>query len=259
MQEGEPVPQSPAHPAAAPRALVLRDVRRSFGGGFTLGPVDLRFEPGVTALLGANGAGKTTLMRLAVGILAPDGGQVLLGGAAARGVDVGYLPQDFSGPRNVRVKDYLRFIAWCRSRRGRRLDDRDVHAALASVNLADATNARIGALSGGMLRRVGIAQALLGRTGVLVLDEPTVGLDPLQRRELRSLLVDLGGTSTIVLSTHLSEDVAAVAERVAVLHEGSVVYSGAVSGLTALGEGPGHGGEAVEAGFLRAIGGTPDA
>ena len=236
-------------------ALALRGVQKA-QGSFVFGPVSVNFRPGVTALLGANGAGKTTLIRLAVGIMAPDKGTVVVDGRglSARSRSAGYLPQDFEGPKGVRVRDYLRYIAWCRSRRNHRLDDRDVARALARVGLESKADSKIGALSGGMVRRVGIAQALIGDSGIVVLDEPTVGLDPVQRRDLRSLLEDLGADTTVVLSTHLSEDVAAVASHVSVLHEGALVHDGSVEELIATGGASERSGDAVERGFLAVIG-----
>ncbi len=235
--------------------LCLRKVRKS-QGSFVLGPLDLRYSTGITALLGANGAGKTTLMRIAVGILDPDSGEVGIGGypVAHQGGLVGYLPQDFAAPKNVRVGDYLRFIAWCRSRRGRTLGEIDVRDALVNVELDAKRTSRIGTLSGGMVRRLGIAQALIGATGVIVLDEPTVGLDPVQRRELRALLERLGTDTTVLVSTHLSEDVAAVANHVTVLHEGAIVHDDSVESLIDLGGSAERSGDAVERGFLAAIG-----
>ena len=197
-------------------------------------------------------------MRLAVGILAPDEGSIIVAGESRElklGV-VGYLPQDFEGPKNVRVKDYLRFIAWCRSRRSHRIDDAEVDQALVDVELQSKADSKIGTLSGGMVRRLGVAQALIGARGFLVLDEPTVGLDPVQRRELRALLEELGARTTVILSTHLSEDVAAVATQVVVLHDGATVHEGSVESLVALSGTGERSGDAVERGFLAAIGGS---
>lgn len=233
--------------------IELHDVRKSFRE-FTLGPVSATYGTGITALLGANGAGKSTLMRLVVGILRQDSGSVDVSGDDPRRRDIGYLPQDFAGPKNVVVNDYLRYVAWARSSRRHRLTDRDVHEALERVQLVDRAASRIGALSGGMVRRLGVAQALLGGGGAIVLDEPTVGLDPLQRRELRELLRELAADTTILLSTHLSEDVAAVADQVHVLHEGSVEMTGSVRDLATLGAADAVTGDAVEQGFLAVIG-----
>lgn len=236
--------------------LEIEEVRKSYKD-FTLGPVTVSFGTGITALLGANGAGKSTLMRIAVGILRPDSGHVTTSGdlrEVAGGI--GYLPQDFAGPKNVRLEDYLRFIAWSRSSRRQRIGDREVVEAIARVGLTDKSSARIGSLSGGMVRRLGVAQALLGGTDVIVLDEPTVGLDPVQRQELRQLLTDLSGETTILLSTHLSEDVAAIAAHVHVLHQGRLEMTGSVSDLAARGGADSVSGDTVENGFLAVVGGV---
>lgn len=234
--------------------LTFSGVTKSYGT-FKLGPLDITVTHGVTALLGANGAGKTTLLRIAVGSVAPENGSVSLDGQRLRrGLsNVGYLPQDFSGPKNVRVRDYLRFIAWCRSNRTTRLGNRDVDSALELVDLSARSKDKIGDLSGGMVRRIGIAQALLGASDVIVLDEPTVGLDPLQRRELRILLEDLGQNRTLLISTHLSEDVAAVATQVVVLHDGTVAFDGSVDELCHESGASDRTGAAVEAGFLARV------
>ncbi|WP_242493803.1 ATP-binding cassette domain-containing protein [Sanguibacter massiliensis] len=221
---------------------------------FTLGPVSAELGVGVTALLGANGAGKSTLIRVLVGTEAPTSGTVRLSGArvAPHGA-IGYLPQDFVGPKNVPTRDYLSFVAWCRSSRRRRLTGQDVDEALERVGLHDKAATRIGALSGGMVRRLGVAQAILGGVDLLVLDEPTVGLDPMQRAELRALITDLSRDTVVVMSTHLCEDVAAVASWVHVLAEGELRYDGPTVGLV---EGVGLveiSTEAVEKGFLSAV------
>lgn len=240
---------------STPTELAFSQVVKSYGG-FTLGPIDTVFSTGVTALLGANGAGKTTLIQLAVGVLAPDSGRVVTASEQRRhrvAAEVGYLPQDFTGPKGVRVGEYLTFIAWARSTRARRLTKEDVHHALERVQLTGKVNAKIGQLSGGMVRRLGIAQALLGQAGMLFLDEPTVGLDPVQRRDLRALLTDLGAEATVVVSTHLSEDVAAVADTVHVLSAGRSVFDGSTAALCALAGSDTVTGDAVEAGFMAAI------
>ena len=226
--------------------MVLADLVKSYRG-FTLGPITATISQGVNALLGANGAGKTTLMRLVVGTVRASSGQVHLPG---RGAAVGFLPQDFVGPPHATARDYLTYIAWCRSTRERRITAVHVDDALEAVGLQDRARSRIGALSGGMVRRLGIAQAMLGDAPVLVLDEPTVGLDPIQRHDLRELVSSLGQRTTIVISTHLAEDVTAVADQVLVLDEGVLRYTGSVAGLC-------DGGEVtsanLETGFLRCV------
>ena len=233
--------------------MVLLDdvvVRR---GRFELGPVSTRFDVGVTALLGANGAGKSTLMGAVVGVLAPARGRVEIGTPDARQKTPGYLPQDFDAPRRVRVRDYLRFVAWCRSTRRVPVTDHEVTEALRAVGLEDRASWRFGALSGGMRRRVGVAQALIGSPDVIVLDEPTVGLDPVQRTELRELMATLGQERAVLVSTHLAEDVAAIAEQVLILADGSDAFQGSVGELAERGGGTAVSSESVERGFLSVV------
>ncbi|MCB7138209.1 ATP-binding cassette domain-containing protein [Cellulosimicrobium marinum] len=214
---------------------------------FRLGPLSTELGTGVTALLGANGAGKSTLMRVVVGTARATSGAVSVPGGASA---VGFLPQDFTGPPWASVVDYLRYVAWCRSSRTRRIRAFDVMDALDAVGLGERAGSRIKDLSGGMVRRLGIAQALLGGPQLLVLDEPTVGLDPMQRREVRRLVHELGESMTILLSTHLAEDVAVVADAVLVLEQGRLLYDGDVAALC---DGGPVTAETVELGFLRVV------
>ncbi len=133
------------------------------------------------------------------------------------------------------------------------MTDRAVAEALASVGLADRVSSRFGDLSGGMRRRVGVAQALLGAPGAVVLDEPTVGLDPVQRAELRDLISTLARDHAVIVSTHLAEDVAAVAERVVILADGSEVFQGTVASLAERGGHSTVSSESVERGFLSVL------
>src|SRR5690606_39054871 len=130
----------------------------------------------------------------------------------------GYLPQSFEALPACTVREYMLFIAWARSNRRERVSGEMVEEALQDVGLTQFASRRVGELSGGMMRRLGVAQSRLGHAPALVLDEPTVGLDPIQRREFREWVQKLGQRRTVVMSTHLSEDVVAVADRVMVLH-----------------------------------------
>jgi len=217
--------------------------------GFELGPISTALQQGVSALLGANGAGKTTLMRLIVGTTRRTSGEVTFGDGAARW-DVGYLPQDFRASGRGTVSEYLHFVAWCRQASSSGEREAEVARALEDVGLADQARTPTRRLSGGMVRRLGLAQALLGQPHMLVLDEPTVGLDPVQRRDMRELIAELGETRVVLLSTHLAEDVAAVAQSVLVLDSGQMRFDGSVQELSGEEHSTGPG---VEHGFLAAV------
>ncbi|MFV0633796.1 ABC transporter ATP-binding protein [Demequina sp.] len=216
---------------------------------FTLGPLSVELENGVTALLGENGAGKTTLMRAMVGVLRPDGGSVDWRLGAPKG-GAGYLPQEFAPWGRFTAHEYLEFVAWARSTRADPIEPRAIDTALASVGLTELAHRRVRELSGGMVRRLGIAQSLIGSTSGLVLDEPTVGLDPMQRRGVRELIRELGAERMVLVSTHLVEDVVAIADRLLVLHHGEQVYLGPPSGMC---DGESPTAEALESGLVRLL------
>jgi ABC-2 type transport system ATP-binding protein len=219
-------------------AVQVRGISHHYGGVTALHDLDVDVPTGVTAVLGPNGAGKSTLLGLLSTALRVQRGTVRIDGVDSRRETkryrrmLGFLPQTFTLPTNLTVAEFLTLTAWyrlvpTRERAGA------VAAALEAVDLADRADTRISQLSGGMHRRVGIAQAIVNRPRVLLLDEPTVGLDPRQRRGLRDLIPALGGDCAVVLSTHLTEDVAAMADRVAVLDEGALLFSGTIAEFTA--------------------------
>jgi len=219
--------------------ISLRGVGRSFGATQALADVDLDLEAGVIGLLGPNGAGKTTLLRLLATALPPSRGKVRVLG---RDVEVlaerteirrrlGYLPQEVGFPRGFTAFAFVDYIALLKEWADPAARHAEVRRVLDQVGLSDATTKRIRAMSGGQRRRVALAQALLGSPPVLILDEPTTGVDPEQRVTLRTVLAELARTSIVVLSTHQTEDVAALCERVVVLDRGRVRYDGAVTDL----------------------------
>jgi ABC-2 type transport system ATP-binding protein len=199
--------------------------------------VSLDLQPGTTGLLGVNGAGKSTLLNVLAGAQRPRGGRVDLDdvdlygkGRAGLLERIALMPQELQLPYGVRLCDAVRFIAWARG-----VDRRRVVAsadqALARVGLSDRASMRVSRLSGGMRRRFALAQALVADPGVLLLDEPTTGLDPQQRVVLRDLIRALPETATVILSSHVIEDIEASCDRVIVLNDGVVLFHGSVDEL----------------------------
>ncbi|MFC7886357.1 ATP-binding cassette domain-containing protein [Streptomyces sp. NPDC057376] len=209
------------------------------GGRRALDGVDLHIESGTVGLLGANGAGKTTLLRLVTGVLRPTSGRIVVGGhdlattagltAVKRGL--GYLPQELSLYPDLTVREFLDYIGVLKGIHDKRARRRQVDARIAEVGLEERARDRLAGFSGGMKRRVGIAQALLGDPSLLIVDEPTAGLDPHERMRFRTLLAGLGRGRTVLLSTHILDDVAQTCPEVAVLSAGRLVFHDATAAL----------------------------
>jgi ABC-2 type transport system ATP-binding protein len=223
------------------------------GRNWSLELDDLVLQPGVTGLVGVNGAGKSTLMRALSGAQRPTDGAVTLDGTDLYGRArrtqlgrIGYMPQEFTLPRDVSLRTSTEYVAWLRG-----VPRRDVRAAsaraLADVGLEDRAGRRVGTLSGGMLRRLCLAQAVVASPDFLLLDEPTTGLDPEQRAGVRRLVEELPGSATTLLSSHVMEDIVSLAEHLVVLEEGRVLYHGSLDAFR-----DEHGGleRSAEHGFL---------
>jgi ABC-2 type transport system ATP-binding protein len=226
--------------------IELTGVTRAYGGTPALRGVDLSFGRGVTGLLGPNGAGKTTLLRIVATSIEPDAGSVRLLGHDALGSHaeltevrrhLGYLPQEVGFPGDMTAFGFVEYVAVLKEWNDRRARTREVRRVLELVGLGDLATRRVVKLSGGQRRRVALAQSLVGNPRVLVLDEPTTGLDPTQRAILRRTLSVLGAESAVLLSTHQTEDVAALCERVVVIADGRVRFDGAVADLVRTAEG----------------------
>ncbi|MFE6359821.1 ABC transporter ATP-binding protein [Streptomyces sp. NPDC057806] len=226
-----------------------------------LDSLDLDLGPGVHGLLGPNGAGKTSLIRVLATVAAPSGGRVeMLGedigdprGRAAVRRRLGYLPQEFGYYPGFTVREFVAYMAWLKEMPAA-ATPAAVERAVARVGLTDRIDARIRTLSGGMVRRVGIAQAVVNDPAVLLLDEPTAGLDPEQRMEFRELLRELGATATVLVSTHLVEDVAAACTEVTLLASGRLAHRGTPDSLSALGAtADGIGDNPIERGYTAAL------
>jgi ABC-2 type transport system ATP-binding protein len=223
----------------------LHGVSKRYGGTLALDRVDVSLSRGITGLLGPNGAGKTTLLRILATAHGADAGQVRVLGqdlAAAQGRlalrrRLGYAPQETGFPRGFTVFAFVDYVAILKEWSERDARHAEVRRVVDVVGLSSVATKRLRALSGGQRRRVVLAQALLGRPDLLVLDEPTAGLDPEQRARLRDTLGEAGESSTVVISTHQTEDVAALCERVVVLHGGRVRFDGPVQELTGSADG----------------------
>lgn len=212
----------------APSGPVVQttDVGHTYRSGTeALRSVTLAWSSGVVALLGPNGAGKTTLLKAVVGALRPTSGRVALVGADESEARVGYLPQDAGWLGSFRVVEFAHYFAWLQGVPKRQRVDSAVEA-LQRVQAADLADRRLSELSGGQHRRVMLSQALVHAPDILVLDEPTAGLDPEQRIHFRSLIADLARSRVVILSTHMVEDVATTADWVSVLKDGAITFDG---------------------------------
>ncbi|MFD9323403.1 ABC transporter ATP-binding protein [Streptomyces sp. NPDC060053] len=218
--------------------------------------LDLSLGTGVHGLLGPNGAGKTTLIRTLATVLRPTEGSLELLGESVCGTGehravrrrIGYLPQEFGYYKRFTVREFVEYMAWLKE-----VPKADIPAAVQRaverVGLADRADEKMKALSGGMVRRVGIAQAIVNDPTILLLDEPTVGLDPAQRLRFRELLQELGTDTCVLVSTHLVEDVAVACTNVVLFAEGRLVFQGPPDELASVG-GPEHVGDSpLERGY----------
>jgi ABC-2 type transport system ATP-binding protein len=236
--------------------IELTNITRSFGGSRAVNGVSLEAGPGVLGLLGPNGAGKTSLLRMLATVLPPSSGQIRLLGrdpknsAQRREIRrrLGYLPQNLGYYPAFTVAEFVEYVALLDEIPPSRVN-RAVAAAVERVDLGAKAKAKLRTLSGGMLRRVGIAQAIVNDPDLLLLDEPTAGLDPEQRVEFRALLRELGQAATVVVSTHLVEDVGAACSTVALMDAGRVVFRGTPVELAGRGEGHDVGDAPLERGY----------
>ncbi|HMI50854.1 MAG TPA: ABC transporter ATP-binding protein [Candidatus Saccharimonadales bacterium] len=208
------------------------------GGVHALRDLDIVLEPGVLGLLGPNGAGKSTLMRILATITKPTTGRVVWNQAdMAQDPDVlrnvlGYLPQDFGVYPNLSAVEFLEYLAAVKGI-GAAAARKRIGELLELVNLADVAKRPLGGYSGGMRQRVGIAQALLNDPQLLIVDEPTAGLDPEERVRFRNLLAELSGKRIVILSTHIVSDIEAVASSIAILARGELLAHGSPEQLLA--------------------------
>ena len=222
--------------------LLIDHVSKRFKDKKAVNDISLELTPGVWGLLGANGAGKTTLMRMIAGIMQPTSGRVVYDGVPIQELGeqyrsiFGFLPQDFGFHPEFTVKDYLAYVAALKGLPERQ-SRRKIHELLERVSLLDVSGKKISKLSGGMRRRVGIAQALLNDPEVLILDEPTGGLDPGERVRFRNLLSEFAHDRIVLISTHIVSDVEYIATCHAIIKGGKLLATGTTEELTKLVEG----------------------
>ena len=227
--------------------VIADEVAKTYGRTTALAGASFSAGTGVTGLLGPNGAGKTTLLRILATVTSPGSGRVRLLGRDPRDAQdrleirrrLGYLPQEPGFHRGFTVFEFVDYVAILKEMTDRRERHDEVRRVVDLVGLTDVADRKIRALSGGMRRRVGVAQALLGDPELVVLDEPTAGLDPEQRLRFRDLVSRIGEGRTVILSTHQTEDVAALCPHVVVLDAGRTVFDGTPAGLTSTAEGHG--------------------
>jgi ABC-type multidrug transport system ATPase subunit len=202
-------------------------------GNHALRDINLEIKEGMFGLLGPNGAGKSSLIRILVSLLKPSSGKVIVNGkdaaknrAYVRSM-LGYLPQDFSFFSNLKTYEFLDYAAQLAGMRSRRQRNQAVDQLLEDVGLFDVRNRKASKLSGGMKRRLGIAQALVNEPKIIIVDEPTTGLDPEERIRFRNLLARLSSQDVIIiLSTHIVADISSMCEHMALLNKGQIAFSG---------------------------------
>jgi ABC-2 type transport system ATP-binding protein len=234
----------------------ITGLTRRFGRTTAVAGVDLHTGPGVFGLLGPNGAGKTSLLRMMATAIQPTSGTLRLldrdplseGPRKEIRRRLGYLPQNLGYYPGFTVAEFVEYFALLKEVPAARIPAA-VAVAIERVALGGKAKTKLRALSGGMLRRAGIAQAIASEPDLLMLDEPTAGLDPEQRVAFRALLRDLGQHATVVVSTHLVEDVGAACTQVALMDRGTIVFHGTPDDLTARGEGHGTGDTPLERGY----------
>ncbi|MBK1648025.1 ABC transporter ATP-binding protein [Rhabdochromatium marinum] len=224
--------------------LFIRGLTKTYANGIrALSDVDLDVPPGLYGLLGPNGAGKSTLMRTLATLQAPDCGEIRLDGLDVRAEPdhlrrrLGYLPQQIGAYPGVSGYDLLTRFSWLKGRTDARTRRAEIAALLERVNLTEAARRPVATYSGGMLRRFGIAMALIGAPRLLIVDEPTAGLDPAERNRFHRVLSEVASEAVVLLSTHIVEDVENLCARLAILAAGRIVVEGTPRELTARLEG----------------------
>jgi len=217
--------------------LEIKNISKSYGKTKALDNVSLKLTNGVYGLLGPNGAGKTTLIKILIGILEKDAGTIVYNDKAITKINadylnqIGYMPQYPQFYKNFKVDEFLRYI--CALKNIKKDVAQRVDEVLLLVNLVDKKKALIGSLSGGMRQRLAIAQAILNDPKILILDEPTAGLDPKERIRFRNIISKLSKNRIIIFATHIVSDIELISQNIIILKEGKEIYTGSPSDLVA--------------------------
>ncbi|MEF9951076.1 MAG: ABC transporter ATP-binding protein [Clostridium sp.] len=219
------------------KGIVVENVSVNYGGKKALSNISFSINTGMFGLLGHNGAGKTTLMKAMTTLLEPSNGEIYINGYSTKSdkkqvrANIGFLPQEFDVYPKLTALEFLEYISDLNNKCSKVERKRHVEEILKKVNLLAVKDKKVGTFSGGMKRRLGIAQALIKDPKVLIVDEPTAGLDPEERIRFRTMLVELSDTKVVVLSTHIVEDISASCENIGLLENGELKYIGAPDGF----------------------------
>lgn len=219
--------------------LAIHNVSKYFGKFCALQHINLEFSNGVYGLLAPNGAGKTTLIKMLTTLLFPTEGEILYNGSNITKLDdkyrdlLGYLPQEFGYYKNYSPNQYLRYIAALKGIEKSVVKDK-IHHLLKVVALEDVADKKMRKFSGGMIQRVGIAQAMLNDPKILILDEPTAGLDPKERVRFRNLLTELSRDRIVILSTHIVSDVESIANEIIMIKDKEVLFKDSIRSICAV-------------------------
>lgn len=218
--------------------IEIKHLSKRFRKKTVLKGINACLDVGIYGLLGPNGAGKTTLLRCITDIYMDYQGEILFDGKCLRkdsGLlpQIGYLPQKFDLFRELTLHEMMRYFASLK-RVNRQEQEKEIQRVIELVHLSDQLDARCATLSGGMIRRVGIAQAILGDPPILIVDEPTAGLDPEERIRFKNVLASLGGERTVLLSTHIVEDVEALCDKIIIMNDGVFLYHETAQEICAL-------------------------
>lgn len=237
--------------------LIIDHLSKSYGHTQALRDVTLHIKPGLFGLLGPNGAGKTTLIRIIATLLSPTQGTLSYEGRSWKKPEtvrplIGYLPQKFSLYKTIRVEEALTHIGRLKGIPGDTLP-KQVEETLERLNLTKQRRQKIQELSGGMIRRVGIAQSILGNPPIIVIDEPTAGLDPEERIRFRQVLRSLEQSSIVLISTHIVEDIDSICTHTAMLDKGHMVFCGTIAHAKDMAEGKVFEATVCEADYARML------